>query len=153
MPILNYTTKIQPEKTVSEIQARLVKNGSRQMSFQYNDDGTLEALTFQIVIDSIPVYFSLTPDFEGVLTAMEKDKVAKNLLTKEQAWKSRLLRLPQFPTRLLLRLSGSCASTTESLSLPYLLTLALATPLRQKTGFLLRPVLLTISLAKASPRQ
>lgn len=55
------------------------------MSFQYNDDGTLEALTFQIVIDSIPVYFSLTPDFEGVLTAMEKDKVAKNLLTKEQA--------------------------------------------------------------------
>jgi len=85
MPILNYTTKIAPEKTVSEIQARLVKNGARQMNFDYNDDGILRALTFRMEFDSVPIYFSLTPDFEGVLRAMRKTNAPKNLLTTEQA--------------------------------------------------------------------
>ena len=85
MPILNYTTKIPPEKTVSEIQARLVKQGARQMNFDYNDDGILRALTFRIDIESMPVYFSLTPDFVGVLNAMRNSNAPKSLLTIEQA--------------------------------------------------------------------
>lgn len=85
MPILNYTTKISPEKTVSEIQARLVKNGARQMNFDYSEDGILRALTFRMDFDAVPIYFSLTPDFEGVLRAMQRQKAPKNLLTIEQA--------------------------------------------------------------------
>lgn len=85
MPILNYTTKIAPEKTVSEIQARLVKNGARQMNFDYNDDGILRALTFRMDFDSMSIYFSLTPDFDGVLRAMQRERAPKNLLTMEQA--------------------------------------------------------------------
>lgn len=85
MPILNYTTKITPEKTVSEIQARLVKNGARKLSFDYNKDGILVALTFQIDLEGTAVLFALTPNFEGVLKAMENDRAPRNLLTIEQA--------------------------------------------------------------------
>lgn len=85
MPILNYTTKISPEKTVSEIQSRLVKNGARQMNFDYGNDGILRALTFRMEFDTMPVYFSLTPNFDGVLSAMKKSNTPKHLQTIEQA--------------------------------------------------------------------
>ncbi len=84
MPILNYTTKIAPEKTVAEIQARLVKNGARQVNFDYNEDGELRALTFRMDFDT-PIYFSLTPSVEGVLEAMRKSGAPKNLLNTAHA--------------------------------------------------------------------
>lgn len=85
MPILNYTTKISPEKTVSEIQARLVRNGARQISFDYTDDGNLRALTFSMSFDGVPVFFSLTPNIDGVLNAMKESRAPKNLLNIEQS--------------------------------------------------------------------
>ncbi len=85
MPILNYTTKIAPEKTISEIQARLVKNGARQMNFDYTENGMLRALSFQMVFEFGPVFFSLTPDVEGVLSAMKRSGAPKALLTLDQA--------------------------------------------------------------------
>lgn len=84
MPILNYTTKVSSEKTVSEIQARLVKNGARQMNFDYSEEGILRALTFRMDFEAVPIYFSLTPDFDGVLRAMQREKAPKNLLTMQQ---------------------------------------------------------------------
>lgn len=85
MPILNYTTKIAPEKTVAEIQARLVKNGARQLQFDYNDDGVLRALTFRMDLDGRPIFFSLTPNIDGVLDAMRKQGVPQKMLNKEHA--------------------------------------------------------------------
>lgn len=85
MPILNYTTKVAPEKTVSEIQARLVKNGARQLNFDYNDDGELRALTFRMDFDGSPIFFSLTPNVCGVLEAMRASGAPRALLNSEQA--------------------------------------------------------------------
>ena len=85
MPILNYTTKISPEKTVSEIQARLVKNGARQVNYDYNTSGILVALTFRIDFENKPIYFSLTPNIEGVLAAMKSSNAPKALCNQEQA--------------------------------------------------------------------
>lgn len=85
MPILNYTTKITPEKTVAEIQGRLVKNGARQVSFAYSDDGLLTGLNFQMFMDGVPIFFSLTPNVKGVLSAMQKDGVQRAFLTVEHA--------------------------------------------------------------------
>ncbi len=85
MPILNYTTKIAPEKTVSEIQARLVRNGARQLNFAYTDAGQLTALTFTMTFEALPVTFSLTPNFEGVLQAMRNEGAPRNLCTIDQA--------------------------------------------------------------------
>lgn len=85
MPILNYTTKISAEKTVAEIQGRLVKTGAKQLNFDYIEEGILRALTFRMDIEETPIYFSLTPDFNGVLAAMKRTNAPKHLLTKEQA--------------------------------------------------------------------
>ncbi len=87
MPILNYSTKVAPEKTVSDIQARLVKNGARQLNFDYNENGELRALTFCMNFDNLPVFFSLTPSIEGVLEAMRKSGAPKNFLNTAQACK------------------------------------------------------------------
>lgn len=85
MPILNYSTKISPEKTIAEIQSRLVKQGARQFSFDYDVDGNLTWLAFSIMVNDIPVFFKLTPNIEGVLGAMGKSKIPKAMLTKDQA--------------------------------------------------------------------
>lgn len=85
MAILNYTTKVSPEKTVSEIQGRLVKNGARQVSFAYDDGGNLSGLNFQMFLEGVPVLFSLTPNVDGVLAAMKKDNVQRGFLTFEHA--------------------------------------------------------------------
>ena len=85
MPILNYTTKISPEKTVSEIQSRLVKNGARQVNYDYDINGLLIALTFRIDFNNEPIYFALTPNVDGVLLAMKKSNAPKSLCNIEQA--------------------------------------------------------------------
>ena len=86
MAILNYSTKVAPEKTIAEIQGRLVKNGAKQISFEYTEAGDLMALMFIIEIDLIPVFFSITPNIDGVLKAMENDRsVARSFCTFSQA--------------------------------------------------------------------
>ena len=44
-----YTTKIEPSKTISEIQENLVSHGARQVMANYTDDGKIEALSFTII--------------------------------------------------------------------------------------------------------
>ena len=55
------------------------------MNFDYNEEGNLRALTFCIPFDGVPVFFSLTPNIEGVLEAMKQSRAPKNLLNIEQA--------------------------------------------------------------------
>lgn len=86
MPILCYTTKIDPIKTIAEISQCLVKHGARKIVSDYDEDGLPTAVTFWIEMNGMPVYFSLPCNWEGVLAAMKKDpKVPRGLETKEQA--------------------------------------------------------------------
>lgn len=86
MPILNYTTKISPEKTISEIQARLVKSGAKRLSFEYDDDGCLASLLFTMDLPGGVVHFVITPNIPGVLSAMQNDTtIPKKGQNKEQA--------------------------------------------------------------------
>lgn len=86
MPILNYSTKVPPEKTIAEIQRRLVANGAKQLSFDYNDDQELATLTFRIDIENRPVWFSITPNFAGVLAAMQAARnIPRSWCTPAQA--------------------------------------------------------------------
>ena len=49
MPLLNYTTTIAPEKTVSEIQSKLAKAGAFQVLHEYErGSGELVGLSFRI---------------------------------------------------------------------------------------------------------
>lgn len=85
MPILNYTTKIDAYKTITEIQQILARHGAKKMIVG-NVNGLPTALTFCIDWNNSPVAFALPCNFEGVLRAMKKNKkVPRNLCTEDQA--------------------------------------------------------------------
>jgi hypothetical protein len=86
MPILNYTTKIDTHKTISEIQQILAKGGARAIMHQYDDSGNITALSFKIEMGTQEAAFKLPTVWEPVLELMKKDKkVPRRLITKEQA--------------------------------------------------------------------
>jgi hypothetical protein len=86
MPILNYTTKIDSYKTISEIQQILARNGAKKMIVDNDNAGLPTALTFCIDWHGSPLAFALPCNFEGVLKAMKKSsKVPRSLCTEEQA--------------------------------------------------------------------
>jgi hypothetical protein len=86
MAILNYTTKIDAFKTISEIQSMLVKRGVKSIIVDYDDTGIPVGLTFFLYINDSPINFKLPSNYPGVLRVMIKDKkIPKSALTKEQA--------------------------------------------------------------------
>ncbi len=86
MPILNYTTKIDSYKTITEIQQILAKSGARKMIVDNDVNCLPTALTFTIDWHGAPLAFALPCNFEGVLKAMKKSsKVPRSLCTEEQA--------------------------------------------------------------------
>jgi len=85
MAILNYTTSISAEKSISEIQRCLVLHGATKIVTDFAD-GNPSAVTFCLTINQALVGFSLPANYEGVLLAMKKDKkVPQRMCTKEQA--------------------------------------------------------------------
>jgi hypothetical protein len=85
MAILNYTTKIDSIKTIGEITQCLVDHGANKIVSDY--DGQIPiSVTFTIVLNDTPIFYSLPANYTGVLKAMEKNKkVPRALCTKEQA--------------------------------------------------------------------
>lgn len=72
MPILNYTTTIDPAKTAAEVQTILAKGGAKQVSIDYDHEGQPEALSFMILYLETPVYFRLPCNIEGVYKALSQ---------------------------------------------------------------------------------
>jgi hypothetical protein len=85
MPILNYTTSIDSEKTISEIQKCLVKHGAHKIVTDYKN-GLPYSVTFCLTINESMVAFSLPANFTGVLKAMKSDhKIPRHKCNEEQA--------------------------------------------------------------------
>lgn len=86
MAILNYTTQITFEKTISEIQKCLVAHGATKVITDYHNN-LPTAVTFCLTMpDQTIRAFSLPANYAGVLRSMNKDpKVPLRLCTDEQA--------------------------------------------------------------------
>ena len=84
MAILNYTTQIDANKTVGEIQSILARKGANQISIEY-DEGLPAALKFQILYQEQPVFFRLPCNVEGVYSSLCRAKVPSSKRTKQQA--------------------------------------------------------------------
>ena len=85
MPILNYTTQINFDKTIQEITKTLVKHGATKIVTDYSNNLPV-AITFCLMLNDRLVGFALPVKYGGVLRSMKKDgKVPKKLLTEEQA--------------------------------------------------------------------
>jgi hypothetical protein len=87
MAILNYTTSINCEKSIAEIQKCLVKHGAQKIVTDY-ENGSPSAVTFCINLNGNIMAFSLPANYEGVLKAMKSDKkVPRSKCNIEQAQK------------------------------------------------------------------
>lgn len=75
MPLLNYTTTIKPDKTASEIQAKLAKAGASQILTEFRE-GLPVALSFVVGTEFGPRAYRLPVDPEPVLKVLDR-----------QAWK------------------------------------------------------------------
>src|SRR5688572_11290030 len=85
MAILNYTTQVESEKTIAEIQKILVKHGAHKIVTDYKNS-LPSAVTFCLTLKDNLIAFSLPANPEGVLRAMKKDsKIPRSKCTEEQA--------------------------------------------------------------------
>jgi hypothetical protein len=85
MAILNYTTSIESEKTIGEIQKCLVKHGAHKIVTDYSN-GFPSAVTFCLSINGNMAAFQLPANYSGVLKAMKNDKkIPRNKCNEEQA--------------------------------------------------------------------
>lgn len=87
MSLLNYTTKIDADKTASEIAKMLSMAGARAVLTEYNEkDGYVESLSFKMNLEGNDVGFKLPCDWKPVLIILEKDrKVPRSAVNREQA--------------------------------------------------------------------
>ena len=70
MAILNYTTKVPVNRTIAEIQAKLVKAGAKGILCEYGDSGEPEQITFSINDPQGLIYFRLPANIQGVSKAL-----------------------------------------------------------------------------------
>lgn len=89
MPLLNYTTTIEAMKTVGEIQGNLAAHGAKSILIDYGDDGTVEALSFQVPTPhgQVAIRLPIAPDAVlKVLTQQNRlGKVPKRYANHAQA--------------------------------------------------------------------
>lgn len=85
MPILNYTTEIASEKSISEIQAMLAKAGAQAILTEF-ESGIMSAISFRVATPYGVMMFKLPARLEGVFKRLkEAEKVPKSKRTREQA--------------------------------------------------------------------
>lgn len=86
MAILNYTTKIDSYKTITEIQQNLAKHGASKIIIDNDSNGLPSALTFFILWNGSNMAFCLPCNFQGVLKSMKKSsKIPNSMCTEAQA--------------------------------------------------------------------
>lgn len=75
MPLLNYTTKVNVYTTLGEIQVQLVKHGAKKIMQDYDDNGHISALTFQIDTPAGLRAIRLPANVDAVRKVLAKQKV------------------------------------------------------------------------------
>lgn len=75
MPLLNYTSEVDADKTIGEINKILSKMGASSVMTDYND-GIVSALSFAIDRNGQKLGFRLPCDWKPVYDVMYKDKKA-----------------------------------------------------------------------------
>ena len=84
MGILNYTTSISVDKTISEIQVKLAKANAQAIMCEY-ENGITTHISFRVNTQHGVMMFRLPANADGVLKGMQKAKLSKSQCTKEQA--------------------------------------------------------------------
>ncbi len=73
MSLLNYTTRIDADKTAHEIAKCLSLHGASSILTDYGPKGYISALSFKIKVGDKPMGFRLPCDFQPVLEVLKND--------------------------------------------------------------------------------
>ncbi len=91
MGLLNYTTKIDPDKTAAEIARCLSMHGASAVMTQYDKPGGfVSALSFQIELNGRTLSFRLPCNPEPVFEILAKDSKIKRFHARYEAVQSEL---------------------------------------------------------------
>lgn len=71
-PLLNYTTKISPDNTVAQIERILVNNGAKAVLKEYDEDGFISSLAFNVDTPHGEMPIRLPVDVQATLRVLEK---------------------------------------------------------------------------------
>src|SRR5204863_552686 len=87
--LLNYTTEVAAEKTVSEIQRKLAEAGASQVLHGYDREGNLSELSFRIKTQFGEMAFRLPANIEAVQAILQRQfrSGRSKFTTKEHAGK------------------------------------------------------------------
>ena len=86
MPILNYTTRIDAEKTIGEIQKKLAAAGAEAVLTEYDPDGVVKAVSFRMEYHGQLVSFRLPARTDPIYVILQNDpNVRRQHRTREQA--------------------------------------------------------------------
>ena len=86
MALLNYTTKIDPDKTCAEIARCLSMHGAQAVLTEYEESGLVTALSFKIKLNDQQLGFRLPCDWRPVYKILQNDnKIPRANKTEEQA--------------------------------------------------------------------
>ena len=87
--LFTYTTKVEPQVTVSEIQDELVSHGAKSIMTNYTDGGEVESISFMIVVDGQPRGIRLPCDPNPVYKVLESQyragKIRRGFVDEHQA--------------------------------------------------------------------
>ena len=88
MPILNYTTKVNVYRTISEIEATLAEHGATMILKQYGNDKKIAALSFTLETPVGQQPIRLPANVDAVKKVLERQKVkADNDQAERVAWR------------------------------------------------------------------
>lgn len=121
MPLLNYTTSIAPQKTVMEIQTMLAKAGASKILADYDTEGNITALSFQLKSEQGDISFKLPTAWQPVLETLKRQNVARSLQTPEQALRV-AWRITKDWVQAQLAIIETRMVTTAQVFLPYAIT-------------------------------
>lgn len=87
--LFTYTTSIEPQNTINEIQEILSKHGAKSIMTNYTDNGKIESLSFAIEVDGKPRGIRLPCDPVPVLKVLERQyregKIQRGYVEEHQA--------------------------------------------------------------------
>jgi hypothetical protein len=88
-PLFTYTTKIEPAKTIAEIQENLVQHGAKSVMANYTDEGKIESLSFVIISNGKAIAIKLPCDPKPVYKVLqrqyEEGKISRGFVDEHQS--------------------------------------------------------------------
>lgn len=82
--LLNYTTTINANRTISEMQAMLVRAGASSVTLHYDGFGHTTGLTFSVGTKYGPQQFTLGVDIAAVQTVLAKQRTRGSMADRMQ---------------------------------------------------------------------